>query len=82
MCSSRLHGESSSLTSKIASGWIFAGSVISNVHMAACGRPRRFAISSALCAWSSSSMATAICLPSIFFGSAMKVCEGSGNGGW
>ena len=79
----RLHGESSSLTSKIASGWMFAGSVMSNVHSAARAAGRGASPSPRRCARGlpRRSRPRSACRRSCF-GSAMKVCEGSGNGGW
>src|SRR5262249_18900254 len=56
----RLKGESSSLTWNCPSGLILERSLTSNVRMQACARPRRASSSLALCAWSSSSMASAM----------------------
>ena len=79
----RLHGESSSLTSKIASGLIFFE--IGDVeHPQAAVRPAaapRHFLGAVRVVFLVDRDARC-CRPSIGAGTAMKVCEGSGNGGW
>ncbi len=58
-----------------------AVSVTSKVRMQACARPRRICSSLALCAWSSSSTASAMRLPLINPGTGITVWVGSGNSG-